>query len=103
MAGSPPLEFSSAWSSRTPPRTLLDAEAGDSGVPAVSDRLIQSHVPGRICMTPTAPAEDTSSLFQPLSCQPTASASDPGTPLAAAIWLISEPLTRSAVGYGGAP
>ena len=41
--------------------------------------------PGRICITPRASALETRSLLKPLSCQAIASASEAGTPLAAAI------------------
>ena len=51
---------------------------------AVRVRWIHSHVPGRICMIPRASALDTRSLLKPLSCHPIASASEPGTPFAAA-------------------
>ena len=79
-------QSSSECSSSTPPRTLSAADAGASGGPPVSSVCwIHSHVPGRICITPRASALETRSLLKPLSCQAIASASDGGTPLAAAI------------------
>ncbi len=55
-------------------------------------------VPGSICITPTAPVLDTSSLLKPLSWSAIASASDDETPLSAATWPTSVGLTVSAVG-----
>ena len=49
-------------------------------------------------MTPRASALETRSLLKPLSCQAIASASDEGTPLAAATEPTSDAVTRSGVG-----
>ena len=52
-------------------------------------------------MTPRASALETRSLLKPLSCQPIASASEAGTPLASAIEPTWPDVTRSGVGNGG--
>src|ERR1700744_3851631 len=76
------------------------AEAGSSGSSGVRFVLIHFHALGTICITPTAPAFDTTSLFQPLSCHPTASAKVGGTSFCVAISPISAPDTRCGVGCG---
>ena len=42
------------------------------------------------CITPRALALETMALLKPLSCQPIAAASEPGTPCSAAIWLTCD-------------
>src|SRR5436309_3895563 len=53
-------------------------------------------------MTPRALALDTAALLKPLSCQAIALASEAGTPLRAAIWPISEAVTRPGAACGTA-
>src|SRR5207248_3816233 len=87
----------------TPPRTLSSADAGANGMPPrLRTEPIQFQVPGRICITPRAPAGETAALLNPLSCHPIACASDGGTPWSAAIEPICPAVTRCGVGYGGA-
>src|SRR6478609_9519654 len=81
---------------------LSVALLGLSGLPPVRLRFTQSQVPGMICITPRAFALETIALLKPDSCHAIALAMLAGTPFAAAIWAISDELTRSGVGFGAA-
>ena len=84
----------------TPACTLSVAELGSSWRPDCCS--IHSHVPGRICITPRALADETTPFWNPLSCHATAAASDGDTPWPDATVPMSSAVTWTGVGFGAA-
>ena len=85
----------------TPAFTFSSGEFGSSGWSA-RFCCTHDHVPGRICITPLALAEETTPLLKPLSCHATAAASDAARRVLAATPPMSAEVTWPGAGLGAA-